>query len=273
MAASRRTSQPAPRATALVTGATSGLGLLAAIALESAGFAVLAAYRTETRRRIADAIARREGSRLSWFPLDVASPRSIASLTRMIRSVDALEVVVNSAGFALDGFFEDLSDRELRAQFETNFFGTTAVTRAVLPAMRRRGKGWIFNLSTPTARAPMPGATAYCASKAAVEAFSQALRHEVRPFGVQVCVLVPSNLKSELLSRNRVLAKRSSSRSSPYRAATLRMEREIEQLRQHAGDPAPFVRVLLEAIGTSRAKPRYLIGASASRRRRHMRRR
>src|SRR5262249_40896828 len=136
--------------------------------------------------------------------LDLDDPASIEAAVAEIDRITnghGLDALVNNAGFATAGALAELSDRDLRAQFETNVFGLMALTRALLPPMLARGAGRVVNVSSVSGRVPAPVLGAYHASKYALEALSDALRMELAPFGVRVVIVEPGATKSEFASR------------------------------------------------------------------------
>lgn len=161
----------------LVTGASSGIGLALARRLLAAGYAVLGAAR-----------GRVELPGLHWLPLDLTQPESIAACAA---AAGPLQALVNCAGMPGLGAIEELSEAHLRHVMQVNFQGPLALTRALLPGFRRQGGGRIVMVSSSLAAAALPIYGAYCASKAALEAAGEALRHELAPFGVAVRILRP----------------------------------------------------------------------------------
>ena len=158
-------SHPNPERTALITGASSGFGLLTAITLARRGWRVLATMRDLSRRGRLEDAARAAGvlDRIEFLALDVTDNEQIAELAASIaaRVLSRLDAIVNNAGFAMAGFAEDVSDTELRRQFETNFFGAAAVTRAFLPLLRRQGAGHVVMISSISGLMGFPGVGSY----------------------------------------------------------------------------------------------------------------
>jgi NAD(P)-dependent dehydrogenase (short-subunit alcohol dehydrogenase family) len=179
---------------ALVTGCSSGIGRAAALALAANGYTVYAtARRPET---LADLAARG----LHTLALDVTDEDSMVAAVRAIEEEHGrVEVLVNNAGYALQGPIEDTSMDAVRAQFETNVFGLVRLTQLVLPAMRAAGSGRIINIGSMGGRFTFPGGGYYHASKHAVEAISDALRLEVAPFGVHVSLVQPGPVTSSFV--------------------------------------------------------------------------
>ena len=183
---------------ALITGASSGFGLLTSITLATRGWRVLATMRDLERREKleAAALAAEVAAKIEVHALDVTDAELIAAMADLVTSRGMrIDAVINNAGFALAGFAEDTTDAELRRQFETNFFGAAAATRAFLPQMRRQGSGHIVMISSVSGRMGFPGLGNYCASKFALEAWTETLRMEVRSLGIQVVLIEPGPSK------------------------------------------------------------------------------
>ncbi len=177
----------------LITGATAGIGRTTALHLASAGYHVIATGRrsAELDRLKAEAPA---GTRLDTTVLDVTSAASIASAVAEVdRLTDGhgLDVLVNNAGYGLVGPLTEISDAELRRQYDTNVFGLMAVTRAFVPAMRARGRGRIINVSSVGGKMTFPFMGAYNSTKYAVESMSDALRYELKLLGIDVVLIEP----------------------------------------------------------------------------------
>jgi NAD(P)-dependent dehydrogenase (short-subunit alcohol dehydrogenase family) len=176
---------------ALVTGCSTGIGRATALALHRAGLAVYAtARRPETLRELAAA-------GLTTLALDVTDESSMqAAVDRVRTEQGAVEVLVNNAGYALQGPVETTPMSQVRAQFETNVFGAVRLSQLVLPGMRDQGWGRVVNISSMGGRFTFPGGGFYHASKHAVEAVSDALRYELAPFGVAVVLVEPGPVAS-----------------------------------------------------------------------------
>lgn len=176
---------------ALVTGCSSGIGRSTALALHRAGLPVYAsARRPESLHELAAA-------GLTTLALDVTDEPSMqAAVDRILTDHGAVGVLVNNAGYALQGPVETTPLNEARAQFETNVFGMVRLTQLALPGMRAQGWGRVVNMSSMGGRFTFPGGGFYHASKHAVEAVSDALRYEVAPFGVAVVLVEPGPVTS-----------------------------------------------------------------------------
>jgi len=181
----------------LVTGASSGIGRAAALEHAKRGHRVFAAAR---RAGELEALAR-ANHRIEAVPVDVTEASSVsAAATRVDRLTDGygLDALVNAAGYALGGPVEALSGEAVQHQFQTNVFGLLDVTRAFLPRMRERRAGRIVNVSSVVGRVVFPGMGVYSASKFAIEALSDALRMELAPFGVNVVLVEPGFVKTDI---------------------------------------------------------------------------
>jgi NAD(P)-dependent dehydrogenase (short-subunit alcohol dehydrogenase family) len=176
---------------ALVTGCSSGIGRATALALATEGFTVYATARKP--QSLADLADRG----LHVLELDVTDEQSMAAAVVAVEAAHGhVDVLVNNAGYALQGPVEDVSMDAIRAQFETNVFGLVRLTQLVLPGMRAAGSGRIINIGSMGGRFTFPGGGFYHASKHAVEAVSDALRLEVAPFGVHVSLVQPGPVTS-----------------------------------------------------------------------------
>jgi len=201
--------------------------------------------------------------------LDVTDEVSMqAALDAVERDGGIVDVLVNNAGYGLEGPIEELSLDKIRAQFETNLFGPTRLTQMVLPAMRERRRGRIINISSVGGRITTPGTGAYHASKHALEALSDALRFELRGFGVDVVVVEPGAIKSRWVDTAvRGLEDRIQP-SGPYakfnRAVVKQMYGAHEGLLGlAAGPPEAVARVIERAITATRPRRRYPVPAAA----------
>ena len=237
--------------TALITGASSGFGLLTAMTLARRGWRVLATMRDLERRQKLQAAAQAVGllDRLEFLALDVTDHEQIRAVAAEIAARPApLAAIINNAGFAMAGFAEDVTDAELRRQFETNFFGATAVTRAFLPQLRRQGFGRIVMLSSISGRMGFPGVSSYVASKFALEGWAETLRLELKPLGIQVVLVEPGSFETDIWTRNAVLSAATQNAASPNaaRLASLLSHREAGKLKANPQKVADGLAAILD---------------------------
>ena len=180
------------RRVTLVTGASSGIGEAIAGQLAAAGFCVFGGSRTTADR----------GAAVEHVALDVRDDASVRDCVgQILREAGRIDVLVNNAGYLCAGAVEEVPVAEAQAQFETNYFGVARMTAAVLPGMRERRAGHIITVSSVTGLAAVPFWGHYSASKFAVEGLMEALRYEVRPFGIWVSLVEPGTIKTPLYSR------------------------------------------------------------------------
>jgi len=249
----------------VVTGASSGFGLLSAVSLARHGFRVFATMRTLSRRDALDDAAAHAGVDLDLVALDVTDHDSVGGAIGDIESAAGrIDVLVNNAGIAIAGLFEDLDLEELREQLETNLLGMVRTSQAVLPGMRRRGGGRIVNVSSAGGRLPTPMLSGYCGTKAAVDAISEALRIEARRFGVLVSVVAPGTFRTEIFGRNRRVARRTSDVEGPDYELNRRLERGVARmLGQNHADPQRVANAVVVAATARRPSGYYRVGADA----------
>ena len=178
----------------LITGTSAGIGLQTAIVLAKAGHSVIATMRNLGRgTALREAIAN-DRLPISIFQMDVDSDESVASATAAIRSqVGSIDVLVNNAGIERTGAIETLAFDDFKATMETNYFGPVRTIRAWLPDMREQRRGCIINVTSVAGRIACSPLAPYSASKYALEALSEALAQEVRPFNVRVAIVEPGD--------------------------------------------------------------------------------
>ncbi len=246
--------------TILITGATAGIGRHAALHLARAGHFVIATGRNvEALRSLREEAA---GARLEVVRLDVTAPDSIsAAVADVDRLTDGrgVDVLVNNAGYGHAGAVADLSDADLRTQFETNVFGLMAVTRAFLGKMIARRSGRLVNLSSIGGRITMPLFGAYHASKYAVEALSDSLRMELAPLGIDVALVEPGPIKSEFSNRSVEVLGNVRHGGSPWAAVYARAEAVQAMSDRGAFDPIHTSRAIAHAATARRPRTRYVV--------------
>ena len=201
----------------LITGCSSGFGLHMAAHLASCGCQVIATMRNLEKQSALLNEVQRRGGQVEVMQLDVTDKSSIKATIKQIAVKHGhLDVLVNNAGYGLGGFFEDLSDNEIRGVMETNFFGVQNVTREVIPLMRQRKHGKIINISSVSGFSASPAFSAYNASKWALEGFSESLRYELGFFGIDVLLIEPGIYKTKIFYENSRYAANFENSNSPY---------------------------------------------------------
>jgi NAD(P)-dependent dehydrogenase (short-subunit alcohol dehydrogenase family) len=253
-----------PEKIALVTGASSGFGLLTSIELAKAGFRVVATMRDLGRRDRLDqaAAAAGVGAKLDVREFDVTKFDAIqAFVDTVVSDYGRLDVLLNNAGFAVAGFAEDIKLEELRLQFETNFFGAVAMTKAALPTMRRQRSGHIIQVSSIAGLHGAVTVSSYSASKHALEGWSESLRMEVNSLGIRVVLVEPGAFQTDIWTRGAVMGEQATKQTSPNMARSLRMRSTIEKLPKR--DPIAVAHVIVAIAQNPNPRLRYLVGRDA----------
>ncbi len=253
-----------PDKIAVITGASSGFGLLTSVELATAGFRVVASMRNLEKRKELDdkAAVARVSDRIDLRPLDVTHFEAIpAFIESVIRDCGRIDVLVNNAGFAVGGFAEDIQVDELRLQFETNFFAPVAMTKAVLPAMRRQRSGHILQISSIGGLLGSMAIGSYSASKHALEGWSESLRLEVNSLGIKVVLVEPGSFDTGIWTRNAVMGREAKKNTSPNFQRSLRMREVVRQIPK--ADPIQVARAIVAIAQNPDPKLRYLIGRDA----------
>ncbi len=249
----------------LITGCSSGIGKATALRLAAAGHTVYA-----TARKPA-AIAELADKGCHLLALDVCDAASMhAAVAHIEAQHGAVEVLVNNAGYSQSGAIEAVPIERVRAQFETNVFGVVQLTQRVLPAMRQRRRGRIINLSSMGGRLVFPGGGYYHATKYAIEAISDALRFELRGFGIQVVLIEPGLIRTNFgEAASGSIAAPASATDSAYAgfhtavAKATTESYEKGPLARLAGEADDVARAIEKAITTARPRARYSVSASA----------
>ncbi len=212
----------------LITGSSSGFGLLTAARLAAKGHHVIATMRDLNKQNALLSEVNRRGGEVDILRLDVTDQQMIQEAVSWISSkYGYVDVLVNNAGYGLGGFFEDLTQEEIRAQMEVNFFGVQNVTRAVIPLMRQRRRGKIINISSVAGFSASPAFSAYNASKWALEAFSESLRYELKFFGIDVLLIEPGTYKTKIFYENARYARYFDHPNSPYYVISQHLKKKV----------------------------------------------
>jgi NAD(P)-dependent dehydrogenase (short-subunit alcohol dehydrogenase family) len=251
---SKESRMTATQPVALVTGASSGIGKAAALALVDAGFQVVGTSRNTSR------VTPPHG--VTFLDLDVASDESATTVVQqVIQRFGRLDVLINNAGIGTAGAAEESSVAQDQRLFNINLFGVIRMTKAVLPHMRAQGRGRIINISSVFGFIPQPYMAAYAASKHAVEGYSESLDHEVREHGVRVLLVEPANTNTGF-DANSVPA----DIPLPVYAQQRHIFDDVMAgLIKDGDDPATVAKVIVTAATDPKPKLRYTAGPRAGR--------
>ncbi|PFG21231.1 oxidoreductase [Serinibacter salmoneus] len=244
---------------ALVTGASSGIGAATARRLTRAGYTVYGAARRTDR------LAELASDGVRALELDLTEESSIeAAAQALLAEAGRIDVLVNNAGYGSYGALEDVPLSEARRQFEVNVFGLARLTQLLLPTMRAQGSGRIVNVTSMGGRLTMPLGGWYHATKYAVEAYSDALRLEVRPFGIDVIIVEPGSIATEwggIAAENAATF----SGQGPYasRAQALQRAMSSPRMANVGSSPELIADVIAKGVAAKRPRVRYVAGALA----------
>jgi NAD(P)-dependent dehydrogenase (short-subunit alcohol dehydrogenase family) len=246
----------------LITGAGTGLGLATALYLAQRDFRVYASVPHLGQREAVKAAAADRGVEVTVLQLDITDHSSIqAAVGTVVSECGEVFALVNNAGITLRGFFEDLSEEEIRQLFDVNVFGTMAVTRAVLPHMRKARRGRVVIITSIGGRFGSLAVSAYCATKFAEEGFGESLAQEMRPFGIRVSLVEPAIVKTERWTVNRRVAERAQEPDSPYYAWFGREEELADRLvASSPTKPLDVAQVVHRALTARHPRLRYVVG-------------
>lgn len=253
-----------PERIAVITGTSSGIGLLTSVELAKAGFRVVASMRDLSRRSRLDlAMSSADaGAAIDVRELDVTKFETMpAFVESVLRDYGRIDVLVNNAGFPVAGFAEDIRLEELRQQFETNFFGAVALTTAVLPAMRKQRSGHIIQVSSIVGLNGAITVSSYAASKHALEGWSESLRLEVNALGIKVVLVEPGAFQTDIWTRSAVMGKEVTKPTSPNLQRSLNVRERITKIPKD--DPVIVARAIAEIAQDPHPRLRYVVGRDA----------
>lgn len=234
----------------LITGATSGIGQATARLLAARGYRVIGTSRQPSTDRV-------DGYEL--LRLDVTSDKSVRACVEMVaeRTGGRIDVLVNNVGTGILGAAEESSAGQVAALFEVNVFGAVRMTNAVLPLMRARGTGLIITMGSTGGVASLPFAGYYCATKHALEAYSEALRLEVEPFGIRATLVAPGPVSTPAGDT----AMRADRPLDAYAPDWDRATDEFVRGIRNGMDPGKVAETIRKVIETPHPRPRYMVGA------------
>jgi NAD(P)-dependent dehydrogenase (short-subunit alcohol dehydrogenase family) len=251
----------------VVTGASTGIGRATALYLDREGYSVFAGVR---KQKDAESLEEVGSDRLTPITIDVTEERSIKAAEQTVHGAvgeEGLAGLVNNAGVGFGGPVEYIPLDDYRQSFEVNFFGQIAVTQAFLPHLRR-ARGTIVNIASIGGRIASPFMSPYNGSKFALEALSQSLRHELKPWGIDVVAVEPGSIATPIWDKAGERAAETQS-SMPaeakrlYGAQIRRFGELLEKTSKGGIPPEKVAQVIHQAISSERPKPRYLVGIDA----------
>lgn len=251
-------------AVVLITGCSSGIGLVTALHFARKGDTVYASLRNTAKASELEQARRAENLPINLIELDVTDEESVArAVNQTVDGAGRIDVLVNNAGLAHLGPMEETDDDELKEIFETNFFGAMRVTRAVAPHMREQRSGTIVNLSSMAAVVTVPFRGVYSATKRALEAASESFRYELHSFGIRVLIIEPGGYDTKM--DDNCHTPRRFTDNSPYAGLEKRYAEVLAQIpaANTRGDARAVAEVIYNAVQEKEPKIRYIIGQDA----------
>jgi short-subunit dehydrogenase len=246
------------------------IGFETSLTLARNGFHTYATMRTLEGSRgleqITD-IAKRENLPLQVIQLDVDNDKSVSdAINTIVKDKGRIDIVINNAGYALGGPFEETSMEEMKAQFETNFFGAIRVMQAIIPIMRKQRRGKILNITSMGGRIAVPLDSMYHGTKFALEGVSESLQYELEPFGIKIILIEPGAVGSNFWNNLKIASKTTSpdNINSPYKQIVNNVSESFKQMQQNTIHPSEVANVILQAVLSDNPDFRYVVGKDAA---------
>ena len=249
---------------AVVTGSSSGIGYETSLLLARNQIKTYATMRNMSKSDGLIKIASEENLPLNVAQLDVNDDLSVnKAIDKIVKDNDRIDILVNNAGYDLFGPLEESSLEEIKQQFETNFFGVIRTTKAVIPTMRKQGKGTIINVSSVGGKVGLlPFLTAYHASKFAIEGFTESLRQELDDFNINIILIEPGYVSSGFLDNSKY-AKGFDSNKSPYAKKVEQVFQGFESITAYSSHPSKVAQTILDVLNSPNPELRNPVGKDA----------
>ncbi|MCU5223837.1 oxidoreductase [Bacillus tropicus] len=247
---------------AVITGASSGFGLLTTLELAKKDYLVIATMRNlEKQGNLLSQVTQLNlQQNIKIQQLDVTDQNSIHNFQLFLKEINKVDLLINNAGYANGGFVEEIPVEEYRKQFETNLFGAISITQLVLPYMREQKSGKIINISSISGQVGFPGLSPYVSSKHALEGWSESLRLEVKPFGIDVALVEPGSYNTNIWEVGKQLATNQSDTTSPYKEYMDKIQKHINSGSDTFGNPIDVAKKIVDIAEAKRTTLRYPIG-------------
>ncbi|HDX9537335.1 3-oxoacyl-[acyl-carrier protein] reductase [Bacillus cereus] len=247
---------------AIITGSSSGFGLLTTLELAKKDYLVIATMRNLEKQAnlLSQATQLNLQQNITVQQLDVTDQNSIHNFQLFLKEINRVDLLINNAGYANGGFVEKIPVEEYRKQFETNLFGAISITQLVLPYMREQKSGKIINISSISGQVGFPGLSPYVSSKHALEGWSESLRLEVKPFGIDVALVEPGSYNTNIWEVGKQLATNQSDTTSPYKEYMDKIQKHINSGSDTFGNPIDVAKKIVDIAEAKRTTLRYPIG-------------
>jgi short-subunit dehydrogenase len=246
----------------LITGSSSGIGLATSIFLARKNYLVYASMRNLKRSKELKKIIRDENLPIIILKIDVTKQNTInQAIKKIMKSSGKVDVLINNAGFGLFGCIEDLSINEIKQQYETNVFGQLRMINSVLPIMRRQKSGYIVNISSIGGRVSYPISGVYNSTKFALEGLTEALKIEVKKFGIKVILIEPDIVRTNF-AKSLKFGKKVNG-ESPYKSVYEEYIPYYSSSELIGINPEEVAKTIYRAINSKNPKFRYIVGSDA----------
>ncbi|MRB03750.1 SDR family oxidoreductase [Bacillus thuringiensis] len=247
---------------AIITGASSGFGLLTTLELAKKDYLVIATMRNlEKQGTLLSQVTQLNlQHNIKVQQLDVTDQNSIHNFQLFLKEINRIDLLINNAGYANGGFVEEIQVDEYRKQFETNLFGAISITQLVLPYMRKQRSGKIINISSISGQVGFPGLSPYVSSKYALEGWSESLRLELKAFGIDVALIEPGSYNTNIWEVGKQLATNQSDTTSPYKEYMDKIQKHINSGSDTFGNPIDVAKKVVDIAEAKRTTLRYPIG-------------
>ena len=249
--------------TVLVTGCSSGIGYATCLVLARNNFMTYGSVRDSSKSERIQEIINREKLPLKILRLDVNNDESIGlAIQKIISDSGKIDILVNNAGYGMFGPIEDITIDDIKEQFETNFFGTIRLIKAVVPIMRQQGNGTIVNISSMVGRFGVPLNAAYVSSKFALEGFSESISYELKEFGIKVVLVEPGVVQTDFFQNLRI--KGIDSKSPYHKLMETRIAFLKTAMKNSTTSSDQVATIILHALNSKYPDLRYVIGNDAT---------
>jgi len=246
---------------AVVTGSSTGSGFETSLLLAKNGYHTYASMRHLDKSSRIKEIAKKDNLPVEVLQLDVADDKSVTdAISEISNKQGRIDVLVNNAGYGFMGSVEDSTLDEIKAQFETNFFGAIRVMQKVIPIMRKKKTGTIVNVSSIAGRIGFPMGSAYVSSKFALEGLSESMSYELKQFGIKIILIEPGVINTNFVF---VTPKKVSDINSSYSQLMNKLEENLFSTIANGTSPKEVANVILRAITEASPEHRYLVGNDA----------
>jgi NAD(P)-dependent dehydrogenase (short-subunit alcohol dehydrogenase family) len=264
---------------AIVTGSSSGIGLETSLTLAENNFTTYATMRNLDKASNILEVAERKNLPINVVQLDVTDDTSVQQAIQFVSEKEGrIDLLVNNAGYALLGAAEDLCSEDIQAQFNTNLFGVYRTIKEVIPIMRKQaGGGTIINIGSVNGFVASPCASAYVATKFALEGLTQSLRYELAPFGIKVTIIDAGAIKTNIITNgmripNKIEEQRrqqqkqqqqKNTNTSPFAEMTINILEKSKTVISNGSHPRVVADIVLKAAKVEKPQPRYSAGDDA----------